>query len=450
MNTIDIIRRCFGSSTSELIISGVSAATIAEYYGTPLFVYDRQVVDRNLNALRSALPAEFEIYYSVKANPNVAILCHFVSRGCGLEIASSGEFLQAIAAGCAPDKIVYAGPGKTDDELELTLGNGIGEIHIESEHEARRIDAICKRRGFTAPVAVRVNPCADSQGGAMRMGGKAAPFGTDEEKVFPLVDYLVSNSNFDFSGIHLFVGTQILDYSILAIQYCKGVKLAREVASYIKRPLRTVDLGGGLGIPYFDGETELNLKQFGLEIERLIHDVRNERAFANTRFLIEPGRFLIGEAGIYVVRIVDIKESRGKKFLIVDGGMNHHLAASGNLGQIVKRNYPVVLLQKLDCPATDTVDVVGPLCTPLDTLGRGIRLPRAEIGDFLGILQSGAYTRTASPLGFLSHPTPAEVWVDSGQHFLIRSRGQADDAMRDVLLPPCLNPRSARPVEQLL
>jgi diaminopimelate decarboxylase len=434
-----LIRRCFGSSASELIVSSLSAASIAERYGTPLFVYDRGVVDRNLDLLRSVLPKEFEVYYSVKANPNVAILCHFVSRGCGLEIASGGEFVQALAAGCHPDRIVYAGPAKTDYELELTLSRGIGEIHVESEHEARRILAICRRRRLTSRVAVRVNPSGDSHGGAMRMGGKAAPFGVDEEKLFPLVDYLISDPCFDFAGIHLFVGTQILDSSILAKQWRQGIQLARNVALHIGRPLRTVDLGGGLGIPYFEGESELDLNQLRDALNRLIDEVRGHRAFLGTRFLIEPGRFLVGEAGIFVLRIIDIKESRGRKFLIVDGGMNHHLAASGNLGQTIKRNYPIVLLQKLDLPIEDTVDVVGPLCTPLDTLGRNLLLPRAQIGDFIGILQSGAYARAASPLGFLSHPSPAEVWVDDGDHFLIRDRGRSEDTMRDVVVPSCMS-----------
>src|SRR5262245_13973028 len=435
-----LIQRCFGSSASDLMLGSIPAATIAETYGTPLFVYDRRMIDQNLDLLRSVLPEEFEIYYSVKANPNAAILHHFVKRGCGLEIASAGEFVQASAGGCEADKMVYAGPGKTDHELELILDQGIGEIHIESEGEARRIAAICKRLRRTARVGIRINPSGDFQGGAIRMGGKAAPFGVDEERVFSVLDLLFSESCFDFSGIHMFMGTQILDHSVLATQYRKCVQMTREIVSVIGRPLRTVDLGGGLGIPYFSNESELDLNQLCLDIKRLIEEIRDDRAFVGTRFLIEPGRFLIGEAGIFIVQIIDIKESRGKKFLIVDGGMNHHLAATGNLGQTIKRNYPVVLLRKLDHSPSDPVDVVGPLCTPLDTLGRALQLPKADIGDFIAILQSGAYARAASPLGFLSHPSPAEVWVDDREPFLIRSRGRIDDVMRDIVLPACSQP----------
>lgn len=430
-----LIERCFGPQAGELAVGGQRIGSLAERFGTPLFVYDRGVLEARLEALRAALPPEFSVYYSVKANPNLAVISHFVDRGCGLEIASAGEFVQARAAGGDPSRMLFAGPGKTDAELESTLVEGIGEIHVESMNEARRIAAICARRDLTARVAVRVNPTGDAQGGAMRMGGKAAPFGIDEEKVGPVVDYLASQPCFHFTGIHMFAGTQVLDAAVLITQYRRGLEIARNVAARIGRPLHTVDFGGGLGIPYFNGEHALNLDALKAGMAELMEEVRPDPAFAGTRFVVEPGRFLTGECGIYLTRIVDVKESRGKKFLILDGGMNHHLAASGNLGQTIKRNYPIALLEKLDSEDTETVDVVGPLCTPLDTVGRSVVLPKAEVGDLVGILQSGAYARTASPLGFLSHPAPAEVLVDRGEAILIRSRGTIEEMMSDVRLP---------------
>jgi diaminopimelate decarboxylase len=402
-----------------------------------LFVYDRGALDRKLDALRAHVP-EFEVCYSVKANSNLAILRHFVLRGCGLEIASAGEFTQALAAGCPAERILFAGPAKTASELELALTGNAGEIHIESVREAERITQICDRRAVRARVAVRVNPTGEAQGGAMRMGGKPAPFGVDEEKLGALVQILVSEPCFDFHGIHMFVGTQVLDCAVLINQYRKAIQIARTVVKRIGRPLRTIDFGGGLGIPYFAGDNELDLRRLGEEVAALMDEVRGDPDFQGTRFVIEPGRFMVGEAGVYVARIVDIKESRGKKFLILDGGMNHHLAASGNLGQTIKRNYPLGLIEKLHEQAEEQVDVVGPLCTPLDTLGRNVNLPKAEIGDLVGIFQSGAYARSASPLGFLSHSAPAEVWVDRGEDFLIRSRGSAEDFMRDVCVPSSL------------
>ncbi|HYR83105.1 MAG TPA: type III PLP-dependent enzyme [Terriglobia bacterium] len=432
-----LITRCFGSQGSVLNVGGRSITELADRYGTPLFVYDRTAIDQKLAALRTLMP-QFEVYYSVKANPNLAILRHFVLRDCGLEVASGGEFMQALAAGCRPESIFMAGPGKTAHDLELALAGSVGEIHIESSREAARIAAICGQGGVRARVGIRVNPTGEVQGGAMRMGGKPAPFGVDEENLDLLIEIVESQPCFDFRGIHMFVGTQVLDSSILINQYRKAIQVARTVAQRIGRPLHTVDFGGGLGIPYFTGDRELDLTHLSEGVAGLMEEVRNDPHFQGTRFVIEPGRFLIGEAGIYIARIVDIKESRGKKFLILDGGMNHHLAASGNLGQTIKRNYPVALVEKLDHEPVEEVDLVGPLCTPLDTLGRKVNLPSADVGDLVGIFQSGAYARSASPLVFLSHNTPAEVLVDQGDDFLIRSRGCTEDLMRDVCVPPRL------------
>jgi diaminopimelate decarboxylase len=438
LDVIELSERAFGPQEGTLRLSGVSMASLAEAYGTPLFVYDRSSFDKKLKQLRAILPPEFDIYYSIKANPNLAIIRHFVSRGCGLEIASGGELVQALAAGADAARIVFAGPGKTEAELELAVNRKIGELHIESQREADCIAAICRRLNTRARVGVRVNPNADAQGGAMRMGGKSTPFGIDEEKIEPVVDFLSATDVLDFCGLHMSAGTQVLDWQVLAAQYRKAIEIGRRVVQRTGRPLRTIDFGGGLGIPYFDGDRALDLTALGSELERLVTEVRQDLRFTGTRFVIEPGRFLAGEAGIYLARIVDIKESRGKRFLIIDGGMNHHLAASGNLGQTIKRNYPVAVPERLRCPGSQSVDVVGPLCTPLDTLARNVSLPESEAGDLIAVLQSGAYARTASPIGFLSHPSPAEVWVEDGKHYLIRPRGQVEDAVRDVLLPPSL------------
>jgi diaminopimelate decarboxylase len=432
--SMELAVRCFQSPGTVLHIGGAPVSALASQYGTPLFVYDRDALDRTLDGLATALP-HFEIFYSVKANPNLSIVRHFVERGCGLEIASAGELTLALAAGCSPERIFFAGPGKTDRELELAIGNRVGEIHIESANEAARIASICAGTGSRVRVGVRVNPTGDAQGGAMRMGGKAAPFGVDEEELDSLIAFISSTDCFDFRGIHMFVGTQVLDCSVLLTQYRKAIELARRVVARIGRPLGTVDFGGGLGIPYFAGDQELDLTRLGAEVGSLMDEVCKDPAFSGTRFVIEPGRFLVGEAGVYLTRIIDIKQSRGKKFLIVDGGMNHHLAASGNLGQTIKRNYPLALVEKLQATPEETVDVVGPLCTPLDTLGRGVHLPKAEVGDLVGIFQSGAYARTASPLGFLSHDTPAEVWIDNGSGVLIRNSESMTDLLRNIFVP---------------
>ena len=427
-----LVSRQFSMTGGELRVGGVPIGLLAERYGTPLYVYDAQVLDRQWRLLRGALPAEFTIAYSVKANPNPAILEYFLARHCDLEIASAGEFHASLRAGCPPGRIFFAGPGKTDAELELVLKDGIGEIHAESMGEIARIIAIADRLAVRAPVAVRVNPGATAQGGAMRMGGKPAPFGIDEEALDPALELLLSTPTIEVRGVHLFAGTQILDYAVLVAQYRKGLEIAERVARRLGHPLATVDFGGGLGIPYFEGEQELDIGRLGAELGQLMTNVRPQQAFSGTRFVVEPGRYLVGEAGIYVARVIDVKVSRGKRFLILDGGMNHHLAASGNLGQVIKRNFPIAVLNRLDDASREPVDVVGPLCTPLDTLARDIRLPAARVGDLVGIFQSGAYGRTASPVLFLSHPTPPEVLVDAGTDRLIRRRGGRQDLFRDI------------------
>ncbi len=428
----DLLARHFRAAGGELQIGGIPVRTLVEAHGTPLFVYDAAVLDRQLALLRGTFPKEFAISYSVKANPCPAILRHFVGLGLGLEIASAGEFHQALRAGCPSERILFAGPGKTEAELEFVLGRGIGEIHVESQLESSRVAAISQRLGVRARVALRVNPGADVQGGAMRMGGKPAPFGVDEERLDVVLDQLIDNPHIQFQGIHLFTGTQILEPDVLVAQYRRGIEIARRVADRIGSPLRTVDFGGGLGIPYFPNEAPLPMDALRTSLAPLAAEIRADARFRGTQLLIEPGRYLVGEAGIYVTRINDIKESRGKTFLIVDGGMNHHLAASGNLGQVIKRNFPSAIVNRLDEPVGGTVDVVGPLCTPLDVIARDVALPNAKVGDLFGIFQSGAYARTASPLGFLSQPTPAEVLVGGGKAILARRRGTYEDALQDV------------------
>jgi diaminopimelate decarboxylase len=422
-----LIARHFPGSGAELRVGGVAVGDIAAQHGTPVFVYDRHVLDATWARLREAFPPSFSIAYSVKANPNAAILRQFVARGAPLEVASGGELARALAAGCSAEHVLFAGPGKTERELELALSRGIGEIHVESALEARRISAIARRQQTRARAALRVNPRAEVQGGAMRMGGKPAPFGVDEECIDEIIDFLVGDPWIEFRGLHLFTGTQILDPSVLVAQYRHGVELARRVATRLGRPLATLDFGGGLGVPYFAQERELDLDKLREELHGLAVELEGDPRLAGTRLLIEPGRYLVAEAGLYVTRITDIKVSRGKTFYIVDGGMNHHLAASGNLGQVIKRNFPLAVVSRLTEEPTQKVDVVGPLCTPLDTLARDADLARAEVGDLVGIFQSGAYGLTASPQGFLSHPSPAEVLVEDGRASLIRPRRPWED-----------------------
>ena len=427
----DLVDRHFGSTDGELLVGGLPIRDIVQRYGSPLFVYDLQTVRRQWQALRDALPSQFAICYSVKANPNQSLLRFFVEQGSGLEIASSGELCQALAAGCPADKILFAGPGKTEAELATALDRGIGEIHVESLTEARRIARLAEQRQRRAQIALRVNPAAAVEGGGMRMGAKPVPFGVDEDQLDAMVEILLREPWLEVVGLHLFIGTQILDYQVLLSQYRSGLEIARRLASLIRRPLKTIDFGGGLGVPYFTHETRLNLAALKRGLAELMQEVAHDAQLSQTQFVVEPGRFLVAEAGIYVAQVNDVKISRGKKFVITDGGMHHHLAASGNLGQTIKRNFPVAVLNKLNQPPTEAVDIVGPLCTPLDVLARGISLPPIEIGDLIGVFQSGAYGRSASPLGFLSRCAPPEILVDRGAAREVRRRGADEDFLAD-------------------
>jgi diaminopimelate decarboxylase len=427
-----LVERHFDVRDSELYVGGLSVTQLAEEFGTPTYVYDQGVILNKINEVCSILPSRFRLFYSIKANPNAAILRFFLKQGCGLEVASGGELYQALNVGCPPHRLIFAGPGKTQSELAAALRVSIREVHVESIEEARCLSALAEASGQVANIALRVNP-VDASGGAMRMGGRAAPFGIDEEDLDDVLDQVVSLPNLNVVGVHLFMGTQILDAETLITQYQRALALARKVARRIPGTLKTIDFGGGLGTPYFAHEHELDLERVASGIATVEENMKNDPLLANAEGILEPGRFLVNEAGVYLAKVTRIKKSRGKNFALLDGGMHHHLAASGNLGQTIKRNYPVAIVNKLGAPQTQEVDVVGPLCTPLDMLARQIKLPSVQPGDLFGVFQSGAYARTSSPLGFLSHNAPAEVMVSDGTARLIRRRGEPEDYLRDQL-----------------
>ncbi len=409
----------FGIDAGELAIGGISVSRLAEDYQTPLFIYDAAVLRRQLDRLRRTLPQGVDLYYSVKANPNRAIIATFVEAGLGLEVASGGELLRALAAGGAAERIVFAGPGKSKAELQLALREGVGAIHVESDEE---LELLTQLDG-EAPVSVRFNPVAAAAGGALRTGGQPSQFGFDEERLDEVITRIISRPGLRFRGVHMFAGTQILDADVLVRQWRHAIDVAARVGTLVGAPLATVDLGGGLGIPYFDHQRALDLDAVRCLAAELFTEVERDRRLTATRFILEPGRYLTGPMGVYLCRVLAVKRSRGSTFVVVDGGMHHHLAASGNLGQVIRRDHPIVNASRLTAePVSETV-VVGPLCTPLDTIGRRARLPATKPGDLMAVLQSGAYALTASPVGFLSHPMPAEVFVEHGTVCLIRHRG---------------------------
>ncbi|MGI9478322.1 MAG: type III PLP-dependent enzyme [Hyphomicrobiaceae bacterium] len=409
----------------ELAVGGRRASELAEAYGTPSYVYEAAKFRSQLSDLRDAVGDRVDVYFSVKANPNVDVIRIFVEEGAGLEIASAAEYVRARKAGGSPERILFAGPGKTPEELDYVLSNGIGEIHLETEEEIALVCAIAQKLGRRVPVALRINPVSAAQGGSMRMGGKPTQFGFDEEISDRVIDHITAQPSLDLTGVHLFAGTQGLNAETLLDQWAHGINLACRMADRTGQPVKTVDLGGGLGIPYFAGDKPLDLDVIRAHAPKMFDEAAKRPGLHGAKFILEPGRFLAGPGGVYLTRVLSVKESRGSTFVILDGGMHHHLAASGNLGQVIKKDYPIVLANNMEAPLHDTTQVVvGPLCTPLDTLGRKVAMPHVKPGDLIAVQQSGAYGLTASPVGFLSHPMPAEILVDDGvEPKVIRPRG---------------------------
>ncbi len=398
----------FAEVNGELMINRLPLSRVAARVGqTPFYAYDRSIIQRRVAKLRAALPNGIKLHYAMKANPMPAVVSLMAELVDGIDVASAGELKVALDAGANPHEISFAGPGKRDTELRQSVAAGI-LVNIESFREAGVLAAISEELGYPARVAVRVNPEFELKGSGMKMGGGPKPFGVDAERVPQLLKE-IGAAGLEFEGFHLFAGSQNLKAEAICEAQQKSWALARRLADYTPSPVRLLNLGGGFGIPYFPGDQRLELETIGDNLSDLVERTANEMPQA--QIVLELGRYLVGEAGIYVTRVIDRKESRGLTYLVVDGGLNHNLSASGNFGQVLRKNYPVTIGNRMDNQTRETVSIVGPLCTPLDLLADRITLPKAEIGDLVVIFQSGAYGASASPQGFLGHPPVLEVVV---------------------------------------
>ncbi|WP_037565943.1 pyridoxal-dependent decarboxylase, exosortase A system-associated [Sphingomonas sp. UNC305MFCol5.2] len=368
---------------------------------TPAYVYDFRIVAARAARLRAALPPGVAVHYAIKANPLPALLKAIAPLVDGLDVASAGEMDRALDV-MAASAISFAGPGKRDAEIELAIRAGV-TLNVESEAEGQRALAIGGMLGMRPRLAVRVNPDFELRGSGMKMGGRASPFGIEAQHVAGLVKRLILGGA-EWRGLHIFAGSQSLDTQAVIETQAATVALAARIAEEAHRAPPLVNLGGGFGIPYFPGDVALDIEAIGAALAGEIGKLR-------TSYAIELGRWLVGEAGVYLARVVDRKVSQGETFLIVEGGLNHHLAATGNFGTVVRRNYPVAVAHRMQDPAEETVTIVGPLCTPLDRLADRVALPKAAVGDVIAIFASGAYGATASPAAFLGHPPVRELLV---------------------------------------
>jgi len=392
----------------ELTIGGIPISRLAARVGsTPFYAYDRRLLSERVALLRKHLPGELHLHYAMKANPMPAVVQHFVNLVDGIDVASVKEMMVALDAGLNPGDVSFAGPGKSDSEVSCAVAAGI-ILNLESERELESAITAGKRLGVIAKVAIRVNPDFELKASGMKMGGGAKQFGVDADRV-PAMLKRIGEAKLDFEGFHIFSGSQNLKAESIAETQANTFALAYRLAEYAPGPVKTLNIGGGFGIPYFPGDTPLDLATVGVKLFQQMPEVKAR--LPQTRVVIELGRYLVGEAGIYVCRIIDRKISRGQVFLVTDGGMHHHLAASGNFGQVIRKNYPLAVGNRVQGGERETVSVVGPLCTPLDLLGDKSELAGADIGDLIVVFQSGAYGLTASPTAFLSHPHPLEVLV---------------------------------------
>lgn len=388
-----------------LHIGGRSLLDISAELGEkPFYAYDLGVVDAQVATLRDALPGEIRLHYAVKANPMPQLVRHLAQSTDGLDVASGGELQLALDSGAAPETISFAGPGKQDHELSAAVLAGV-TLNIESEGEMHRVAALGQALAKRPKVAVRINPDFELKTSGMKMSGGAKPFGIDAEKV-PALLHTLADLPLDFCGLHIFCGSQSLRPEAIIAAQTNTFELAFRLAAQCPMPIAKLNIGGGFGVPYFPGEKRLPLAGISDNLSDCLK--RAQTQLPGTEISMELGRFLVAEAGIYVCQIVDRKESRGETFLVTNGGLNHHLAASGNFGQVIRKNYPVCIGNRVNDEELQRVSIVGPLCTPLDILADRVLLPTANIGDLVVVYQSGAYGYSASPHGFLSHSPPAQ------------------------------------------
>ncbi|MGE2714591.1 pyridoxal-dependent decarboxylase, exosortase A system-associated [Mycolicibacterium litorale] len=399
----------FGSVDGQLAVGGMRLDRLTARVGsTPYFAYDRRVLTERIELLRATLPPSVRLSYAVKANPMPAVVQYLAGLVDALDVASTHEMQTALDTQMPPTHVSFAGPGKTEAEIVQAVAAGV-TIELESATEAGRVVCAGETLGVRPRVAVRVNPDFQVKGSGMRLGGGPQQFGVDAEQVPGFLAELAA-ADLEILGFHVFAGSQNLNAGILCEAQSKTVELILSLAEKAPTPVRYVNLGGGFGIPYFDKDAPLDLAAIGANLAELV-ERRIAPNLREAEVVVELGRYIVGECGVYVTRVVDRKVSRGRTYVVVDGGMHHQLAASGNFGQVIRRNYPIAVGNRLTEPVASPATVVGCLCTPLDLLGDDVMLPDVRIGDSIVMFQAGAYGLTASPTAFLGHPLPSEVLV---------------------------------------
>lgn len=412
-------------------IQGVPVTELAERFGTPLYIYDGDVITDQFTGLRSRLHPAVEIFFSLKSNPNISVCALLHSLGARAEVSSMTELLTVRKVGVPAEQIMFLGPGKSLNEITACLKEGVTLI-CESFGELAAIDAAAKEMAVPAKVVLRVNPSFAVKGSGLTMGGKPRQFGIDEAALLERADLPAAFPSVQFIGFQAYMGTRILTEDVVVENSQRILALAETLSAATGVPLGLVDVGGGLGVAYFAGERDLDVEDLTTKLNPVFADFHERHP--QTRLVMELGRYLVGHSGTYATQVRYVKESMGERFAVADGGTNHHMAAVG-IGSFVKRNFPMSVISRDSTAEPVKWNVTGPLCTPNDTLGKAVELP-ADLapGDIVGVARSGAYGPTASPVHFLSHGYPAEVMVHQGKALLVRSRDDAQTALAPQIL----------------
>ncbi len=395
-------------------------ATLAEQFGTPLYVYDGNKMEQQYRLLQHCVPGCFEVFYAVKANPLLGVLQVFKNTGCGAEVASEGELYLALKAGFNAQDIIYTCPGKTAEGIEMALRNNIGSINIESVYEAALINEIAAReQRFDVPVCVRINPDFSVAGAGLQMSGQSTQFGIDEDALEDFFEQMRTNfTRLRVIGVHVYSGTQVMKAENILMNADRIFSLAFRMSKTYGFELKLVDLGGGFGVAY-KNEEGLDLRALKEGYAQLWE--KYGPALKDARIIIESGRFLTAAAGEFITRVLSVKISKGKKYIICDGGYSHH-PASFHIGRYQENRFAVM-------PVNDTGDdeelvtITGPTGTPVDVLARDVMMSPVAPGDLLRIPNSGAYGFTNSCQHFFSGPSPAEVMQYNGSVYALRKRG---------------------------
>lgn len=400
---------------------------VATAFGTPLYVYDSQKIRQCYRHLKKSGEGKIDIFFSLKANPNVTVSTLLNDLGAGAEVCSGIELKIALLSGFLPENIIFVGPAKKTEEIIFALEQNIYAIVCESKEEVSWINALAKTRSVVANIAIRVNPAFTVRDASLKMGGVPSQFGIDQEELFQNKTYFVDQSHVNIKGIHVYNGTRILQAETFVENTKRIFELSDELAKQWEVTFSLVDIGGGIGVPYFKNEIAFDIDKLNENLKPILRTYKKEHP--DQRIILESGRYLVADSGVFISRIEQIKKSRDIFFLITDGGMHCHLTAAG-YGSPLKRNFPIRLLTNNKTQITNKYHITGPLCTPADTIGRAVELPEARVGDYIAIFASGAYGPTASPVLFLGHGHPREIMLKNDKAILIRERDFLDDFLR--------------------